>query len=279
VATGWDAAPVMPDWPGRDDYSGDVLHAADFYCPEGYRDRHVLVVGAGNSGVDIAGHLVHAGARVTVSMRTPPTIVPRQWLGVPLQVLAMIADRLPARIGDEVGALLQRIIFGDLRTHGIPRAPEGFQTIYRRCLRVVACDDGFVAALKAGRIRMVGPIDHFDADDVVLADGTRLRPDAVVAATGYRRGLEAMVGHLGVLGPDGIPLHHDGTEHPAAPRMYFCGFWTTNGGQLRLMPGQARRIARAAARYRAQLSAALADGVDAQTDLRPPLERRRTTRT
>ena len=255
VATGWDAVPVMPEWPGRDDYAGDLLHSADFFCPDGYRGREVLIVGAGNSGVDIAGHLVRAGAKVTVSMRTPPTIVPRMRLGVPAQVLALIADHLPSKVGDTVGALLQRITFGDLRRYGLPRAPVGFQTMFRRCQRIAAVDDGFVAALKAGDIRLVSPIERFDGGDVVLNEGTRLQPDTVIAATGYRRGLETMVGHLGVLRPDGIPIHHDGApEHPSAPRLYFCGFWTSNGGQIRLMPGQARRIAWAAARDRGGMS-------------------------
>lgn len=62
-----------------------------------------------------------------------------------------------------------------------------------------------------------------------------------------------MVGHLGVLRPDSIPIRYGGApEHPAAPRLYFAGFWGSNAGQIRQMPIHARRIARAAARDRAQ---------------------------
>ena len=108
-------------------------------------------------------------------------------------------------------------------------------------------------ALKSGRTRVVAEIERFEDTEVVLIDGTRLRPDAVICATGYRRGLEPIVGHLGVLRRDGIPAHYDGApEHPAAPRLYFSGFWGSNSGQIRLMPIHARRIARAAARDRAR---------------------------
>ena len=256
VATGYDAVPKLPDLPGRDAYAGELIHASDYRGPEPYRERDVLIVGAGNTGVDIAGHLVAAGARVSLAMRTPPNLFPRDWLGLPLQASAIVLDRLPARIGDVAGFTAQRLIFGDLSRYGIPRAPEGFQTKFRRALVGAAVDDGFVAALKSGRTRVVAQVERFEETDVLLVDGTRLQPDAVICATGYRRGLEPIVGHLGVLRPDGIPVRHQGApEHPAAPRLYFAGFWGSNAGQIRLMPIHARRIARAAARDRARVPA------------------------
>lgn len=186
-------------------------------------------------------------------MRTPPNIFPRDWLGTPLQATAIVADRLPAKIGDLGDFALQRLIFGDLTSYGIPRAPEGFQTKFRSSLVGAAVDDGFVAALKSGRARVVAPVERFEESEVVLVDGARLGPDSTICATGYRRGLEPMVGHLGVLRPDSIPIRYGGAPgHPAAPRLYFAGFWGSNAGQIRQMPIHARRIARAAARDRAQ---------------------------
>ncbi len=108
-----------------------------------------------------------------------------------------------------------------------------------------------MAALKAGRARVTATLERFDGREVVLVDGTRLSPDAVICATGYRRGLEPIVGHLGVLRPDGLPIRFKTTpELPAAPRLYFAGFWGGNGGQIRWAPILARRIGRAAARDR-----------------------------
>ena len=69
-----------------------------------------------------------------------------------------------------------------------------------------AYDDGFVEELRAGRIEIVAAVVGFDQSDVVLADGARVQPDAVIAATGYRRGLNVLVGHLGVLDSNGVPL-------------------------------------------------------------------------
>jgi cation diffusion facilitator CzcD-associated flavoprotein CzcO len=257
IATGYDALSAVPDWPGRDSFAGELIHASEFREAGPYRGSDVLIVGAGNSGIDIAGHLLDAGARVTVAMRTPPNIFPRQWGPIPLQPLAIVGEHQPAKISDAIGFLLQRAIYGNLARYGIPRAPEGYESKFRRTLVGAAVDDGFVEALKVGRTRVKAPVERFDGREVVLADQTRLSPDTVICATGYRRGLELIVGHLGVLRPDGLPIRYMGApELPATPRLYFAGFWGGNGGQIRWAPIHARRIGRAATQDRNQLGRA-----------------------
>lgn len=251
IATGYDAVPKLPDWASNDEFAGELIHACEYRSSDPYVGREVLVVGAGNTGIDIAGFLVKGGARVSLAMRTPPNVFPRDWHGIPLEPTAIPAEHLPAKIGDVLGFAAQRLIYGDLSPYGIPRAPEGFQTNFRRRLVGPAVDDGFIAALKAGRTRIVAPVERLEVRDVVLVDGTRMQPDAVICATGYRRGLEPIAGHLGVLRPDGLPAHHAAPEHPDTPRLYFAGFYAGPAGQIRIAPKHARRIARAAAADRA----------------------------
>jgi hypothetical protein len=94
-------------------------------------------------------------------------------------------------------------------------------------------------------------VQSLDGANVLLVDGTCLQPHSVICATGYRRGLEPLVGHLGVLQADGVPICHSGApQHAGAPRLYFCGMWAPFSGQIRVGPMHARRIARAAARDR-----------------------------
>ena len=252
IATGWDAVPQLPDWPGGDSFASELIHSSEFRSARAYQDRSVLVVGFGNSGLDIASHLVKAGARVTISMRTPPNLATREVFGIPGQpLLVYFADHLPNTVADFMFSIVRRITFGDLRRFGLPLPPEGVYGNFQRRHRNPAVDDGFVAALKRGTAHVVGDVRRLDGRDVVLVDGRRLQPDAVICATGYKRGLEPLVGSLGVLGADGAPLCHDGApEHPAAPRLYFCGMWGQFSGQIRLGPIHARRIARAATRDR-----------------------------
>ncbi|HLH65704.1 MAG TPA: NAD(P)/FAD-dependent oxidoreductase [Solirubrobacteraceae bacterium] len=248
VATGYNAVAVMPDWPGRETFRGTLLHAEQYRSPEPYLGREVLVVGAGVSGIDIAGLLVRAGVSVSLSMRTAPNILPRQWLGLPLQPGGIVSERLPAALGDVSGFALQRMIWGDLTAYGIPRAPEGVETAHRRTLRFAAVDDGFVAALKAGRTRVIAPIARLEAQTALLSDASRVRADAVICATGYRPGLEPLVGHLGVLDGRGLPLHCRDPQHAPVAGLHFVGFWPSNGGHLRACAAQARRVGAAVAR-------------------------------
>jgi putative flavoprotein involved in K+ transport len=254
VATGYDAVPKMPPWALKEDFTGQLIHSSECRVPTLYRDREVLVVGGGNSGIDLAGHLVESGARVSVSMRTPPNVLAREWHGIPLQPGGFATEHLPARFGDTIGFLLQRLIHGNLASYGIPRAPEGFVTTYRRRHVNPAIDAGFIAALKAGRTCVVKPVERLEGSNVVLIDGTRLQPHVIVCATGYERGLEAVAGHLGVLRSDGVPVHfHARPEHDAAPRLYFAGFDGAPTGQIRTMPKHARRIVRSAIKSRTQM--------------------------
>src|SRR5206468_8909077 len=84
-------------------------------------------------------------------------------------------------------------------------------------------------------------VDAFEGPDVVLADGSHIRPDAVIAATGFRAGLDDLVGGLDVLDPRGLPKHTDG--EPVLPGLWFVGFTPTLGGQLREGSIAARKVA------------------------------------
>ena len=78
----------------------------------------------------------------------------------------------------------------------------------------------------------------------MLADGSRVAVDAVVAATGFRTGLEPLVGHLGVLDERGRPLVRDVEEPAGAPGLHFVGFEVTLGGTLRRAGIEAKQLAR-----------------------------------
>ena len=251
VATGYDAAAHVPDWPGRAGFTGELVHATRFRTAAAFRGRDVLVVGAGNTGTEIATRLADdRAARVRVSFRTPVNIMPARVLGIPATALARLNEGAPDWLVDRSAFVIQRLAWGDLAPHGMPRAPHGVATELRVRGLGATLDRGFVAALKARRLELVPAVERFDGQDVVLATGERVRPQVVIAATGYRHGLEPLVGHLGVLTPTGKPAVRTGNAHPDAPGLYFNGFWLPLSGQLPAMRRTSRRIARAIARER-----------------------------
>jgi len=250
VATGYDRVPRVPDWPGRDTFTGELLHGSAFRSPDVYRGRDVLVVGAGNTGTEIATRLADSAARVRVSFRTAVNIMPPRFLGLPTPVLARASESSPVWLVDRMAFLMQRLAWGDLSRFGMPRSPYGVATELRVRGLGATLDRGFVAALKAGRLTLVPAVERLDGSDVVLAGGERIQPEVVIAATGYRHGLEPLVGHLGVLLPSGRPAVYRGDSHPDANHLYFNGYWLPLSGQLPAMRRTSRRIARAIARER-----------------------------
>lgn len=248
IATGHDRHPVTPDWPGRETFTGELIHAAAYVDPAPYRGRDVLVVGPGVTGSEVACLLARGGAaRVRVACRTHPHIVRRKVWGVPVQVHGVVLQHLPLRVADEIGWRFERLVNGDLSRYGLPRPPVGAASLLAHKGQSPAFDDGFVAGVKAGRIGLVAAVEGFAGPDVQLADGSRIQPHVVIAATGYRRGLEPLVGHLGVLDTNGAPSMSGGHQHRNAPGLFFTGYRTELSGQLRLMRFDARSIARAVA--------------------------------
>jgi cation diffusion facilitator CzcD-associated flavoprotein CzcO len=207
----------------------------------------VLVVGAGNSGAEIAIDIARAGAsEVLLSVRTPPAVVRRDTLGVPSQLLGIASGRLPVGTVDRIAATLRRVAFGDLASVGLPAPEKPYSEFLRR--RVIPIVDvGLVAAVKNGTVQVVSGLERFEDGRPVLADGRSVEVDAIVAATGFRTGLEPLVGHLGVLDDNGVPLVHGPDEHPGAPGLHFVGYVVSLGGTLRLVGDQAERLARVAA--------------------------------
>jgi hypothetical protein len=203
-------------------------------------------------------------------MRTPPNILPRDWLGVPLGPSALIAERLPSPPADALGRLIQWTTYGDLSSCGIPRAPQGFMTRFRHAAVNPAVDDGFATALKNGRARVVGEVKRLDRDGATLLDGGRVPVNVVICATGYRRGLERLVGHLDVLDDGGAPRYPAGAPgNPDTPGLYFAGFQVALSGSIRVAGIHARRIANTIATDKRTLPIIRRGATGYATELKP----------
>jgi cation diffusion facilitator CzcD-associated flavoprotein CzcO len=248
VATGLDQAPFVPDWPGREDFGGELLHSSDYRAPAPFEGRRVLVVGAGTSGMEIAHELAERGAaKIWLAVRTPPNLLLRQGPGpVPGDLIGTWLWRLPTSVADRIARFGARMDFGDLSEYGLAQPETGVFTAVRTQDKVPAIvDAGVVEAIKEGRIEVVAAVTALDSTGVELGGGARIEPDAVICATGYRRGLEPLVGHLNVLRERGMPKVI--APLAAAPGLRFAGYVVRPGG-LGYMGKQARRSAKAIAR-------------------------------
>jgi putative flavoprotein involved in K+ transport len=244
VATGLSRAPYLPDWPGRETFTGSLRHTADYREPSPYAGGRVLVVGAGNSAAEIALELTGVADQVELSIRTPPNIVRRAVLGVPSQVLGIGLGALPEPVLNRLNSLVRRLSVPDLRRYGLPAPPgDGFSQ-FLRSRTVPILDHGFVAAIRDGRIRVVPEIARIHGPEVHLVDGSTRRPTAIVAGTGYGPDLRGLVGDLGVLDPAGRPLVHGVQTHPDAAGLYFVGLEAVLSGLLFEIGHEAKAVGR-----------------------------------
>jgi len=180
---------------------------------------------------------------VSLAIRTPPHIVRRETAGWPAQMNGLLMGRLPERAFNTMAAAMARVEMPDLRPYGIDRPAEGLKTRLRTQRYVPVQDVGIVRDVMAGRVRPVGAVRGMTATSVLLADGTSIEPDVVIAATGYGTGLRELFDDPSLFDETGVPRVHGG---PAArPGLFFLGYDVTLGGMLRQVAIESRRVARA----------------------------------
>jgi cation diffusion facilitator CzcD-associated flavoprotein CzcO len=249
VATGPDAEAIMPEWPGMAEFPGTMMHAGRFRNVAEVAGRDVLVVGPGNSGVDLLNHFVRADVgQLWLSARSGMNIAPQRLAGVPMHPVSVAGRRLPLPIQDANLRAVARLAFGDIRRWGYPRSELGAFTRAVTDDITVAVDNGFVNALKAGRVLMKPAVERLDGAKVHFSDGSACMPDVVICATGYRPGLAPMVGHLVALNKHGLPPFTAASSSPEHPGLWFFGLDRSIYGNMHAHRGQARRLARAVVR-------------------------------
>jgi putative flavoprotein involved in K+ transport len=245
VAVGQYRVPILPAWPGRDEFGGVLLHSVDYRNAAPFAGKRVLVVGAGNSGAEIATDLIeHGAASVAISVRTAPPIVPRDPFGNPVQRTSMLLGRLPPRFADWLGRITTRLVLGDLTRFGFPAA--GWRPYADQ--RVPVIDVGFVKVLKQQRVQVRAALARLTPSGAVFADGSAQDFDAIIAATGFATGLRSLIEPATALNAHDEPADHSG-EPTASPGLYFIGYTHSLRGHLFEANLDSRRLAANVARY------------------------------
>ena len=176
LANGTLAEPSVPAFPGE--FTGEIFHTAQYKSARQLEGRRVLIVGAGNSGCDIAVDAVHHAASVEMSVRRGYYFVPRYLFGRPSDTLNQ-GRPLPARLKQFVDARVLRAFTGDPVRFGFPK-PD-----YRIYEAHPIVNTLVLNHLGQGDLRIRGDVDRFDGRVVHFRDGTSGEYDTVVLATGY----------------------------------------------------------------------------------------------
>jgi cation diffusion facilitator CzcD-associated flavoprotein CzcO len=238
VATGIVANPHVPDIPGRESFTGRVIHSVAYRRPEGMSGRRVLVVGAGNSAGEISVELARHGAEVSLAVQSGASIVPRELLGIPIQYLSVLVSPLPRPAVQRVVATL-----GRLRGPRVLPPPAATP-----CPKVPLIGLALADALRGGAIRLRGGLTAFTPEGVRFRDGSEQPFDNVILATGYRAALGFLEGVVGV-DPCGFASRRGRVVSLDHPGLVFVGHnYDARGGLYNISidaPLAAREIRRA----------------------------------
>jgi dimethylaniline monooxygenase (N-oxide forming) len=237
VANGhhWDPRWPEPAFPGADTFAGEQLHAHAYVDPEQLRDRDVVVLGMGNSAMDIAVDASYGARSTTLAARRGAHVIPKYFFGRPVDQLAA-SPRIPFAVRRAILAGLMRVYQGDMQRYGLPKPDHRFGNAHP------TVSGRILDRLAHGAIDVKPNIERLDGDRVVFTDGTSVRADLVVYCTGYKVTFPFFDPDF-ISAPDNdLPLFRR-VFHPDVPSVFFIGLLQPLGAVMPLADAQSQWVA------------------------------------
>ncbi|KAL9435763.1 hypothetical protein AB3S75_021933 [Citrus x aurantiifolia] len=207
VASGETSNPFTPDIRGLSSFcssatgTGEVIHSTQYKNGKPYGGKNVLVVGSGNSGMEIALDLANHAAKTSLVIRSPVHVLSREmmYLGT------VLFKYVPFGWIDTLMVMLSRLVFGDLSKYGIPKPREGPFFVKAAYGKYPVIDAGTCEKIKSGQIQVLPGIESIRGSEVVFENGHSHHFDSIVFCTGFKRSTNVWLkGDDSMLNDDGI---------------------------------------------------------------------------
>ena len=235
IANGTLHKPNIPGLPGQ--FSGELMHSADYRSPEVFKGKRVLLVGCGNSGADIAVDAVHHAASVDISLRRGYYFLPKFVRGRPIDTLGG-KRRLPRPLKQRVDAAMIRMILGKPSDYGLPD-PD-----YRMYESHPVVNSLILHHLGHGDITPRRDIAAIDGHRVRFADGASAEYDLILQATGYQLDYPFIERrHLNWPESEDAPQLYMNIFHPQYDNLFMMGMIEATGLGWQGRNQQARLVA------------------------------------
>ncbi|MFC8433280.1 flavin-containing monooxygenase [Streptomyces sp. NPDC057253] len=232
VCTGAQWHPNIPDLPGH--FTGEVRHTVTYRSADELRGKRVLVVGAGNSGLDIACDAARAADHAVISMRRGYWFIPKHLFGRPVDTIAAGGPHLPMWLEQRLFGALLRLVNGDPRRLGLQK-PD-----HRLFETHPALNSMLIHHLQHGDITARPAIARTEGRTVHFTDGTSDDIDLILLATGYVHKVPVAQRYFGAEQHPDLYLCSFSREHEG---LFGVGFVETNSGAYQLFDQQAQLIA------------------------------------
>ncbi|MCH2224497.1 MAG: NAD(P)-binding domain-containing protein [Crocinitomicaceae bacterium] len=234
LAIGLFRQPMIPTYEGE--FSGEILHSSQYKSPDVLRGKNVLVVGAGNSGVDIAVESGLNADRTDVSLRDTPWIIPKTLGKRP--ITDYLSPSIPKWMKKSILKIGHNVMFGNIESYGMPKPNHKLFT------KPPTVNESFIHSLKHGRFNPKTEIKNYEGKKVNFKDGTSQEYDTIIFATGYRPSYK-------ILEEDVIPYENNrptlvhGVFTPLKKGIYVIGSGVPNNGIGPVVYANANLIAKA----------------------------------
>ncbi|XP_074374295.1 putative indole-3-pyruvate monooxygenase YUCCA3 [Apium graveolens] len=229
VATGENAEKIVPDIEGLREFRGSVMHACDYKSGKDFEGKNVLVVGCGNSGMEVSYDLCLHKANPSMVVRSSVHVLPRNIFGASTYGLAAnMLKWMPIWMVDTILVALSRLILGNIEKYGLERPLIGPLQYKNTEGKTPVLDTGALQKIRSGEIKIVPGIKKLFRRGVEFVDGEILDIDAVIFATGYCSNVPSWLKENEFFSREGTPVTKYPNGWKGKDGLYAVGF--TNRG-------------------------------------------------
>ncbi|WJZ85202.1 hypothetical protein VitviT2T_004750 [Vitis vinifera] len=187
VATGENAEPLIPEILGLERFRGRVVHTSVYKSGSDFRNQRVLVVGCGNSGMEVSLDLCRYNASPHIVVRNTVHVLPREMFGLSTFGVAMaLLKWLPLRLVDKFLLLVANFTLGNTDHLGLRRPKTGPIELKNATGKTPVLDVGALSQIKSGKIKVMEGVREITRNGAKFLDGQEKEFHSIILATGYK---------------------------------------------------------------------------------------------
>ncbi|XP_077210175.1 putative indole-3-pyruvate monooxygenase YUCCA4 [Tasmannia lanceolata] len=206
IATGENAEPVIPEILAIEKFSGTVIHTSAYKSGAYFRQQKVLVIGCGNSGMEVSLDLCNHDATPYMVARNTVHVLPREMFGFSTFGIAMaLLKWIPLRLVDKLLLLVAHFFLGNTDRLGLPRPKTGPIELKNSTGKTPVLDVGALSAIKSGKIKVTRGVREITREGAKFVDGKEKEFDSIIFATGYKSNVPSWLKGSDFFTEEGVP--------------------------------------------------------------------------